>query len=102
MIFFGAFQKGWEIERLHLFQIATILALWGVVISAVYMLRAYRSAFMGSMPERWGEITDLKKSLRVPLALLIGALLWFGFFPQTLVRIVSPSLQTSLAVPTSP
>ena len=102
MVFFGAIQKGWEIERLHLFQIATVLALWGVVISAVYMLRAYRSAFMGSMPERWGEITDLKKSLRVPLALLIGALLWFGFFPQTLVRIVSPSLQTSLAVPNSP
>src|SRR5439155_25841165 len=58
MIFFGAFQKGWEIERLHLFQIATILALWGVVISAVYMLRAYRSAFMGSMPERWGERSE--------------------------------------------
>lgn len=102
MVFFGAFQKGWEIGRFHLFQIATALALWGVVISAVYMLRAYRSAFMGSMPDRWRDITDLKQSLRVPLALLIGALLWFGFFPQTLIRVVSPSLQTSLSVPRSP
>src|SRR5207237_2671613 len=59
MVFFGAFQKGWDMHRLHLFQIATILALWGVVISAVYMLRAYRSAFMGSMPDRWRDITDL-------------------------------------------
>ena len=29
------------------FQLATIFALWGVVISAVYMLRAYRAIFMG-------------------------------------------------------
>src|SRR5207302_8204461 len=42
MIFFGAFKNGWEIERFHLFQIATVLGLWGVVISTVYMLRAYR------------------------------------------------------------
>src|SRR5205814_3093342 len=83
MVFFGAFQKNWDIGRFHLFQYATLLALWGVVISAVYMLRAYCSAFMGSIPDRWRDITDLKQSLRIPLALLIGALLWFGFFPQT-------------------
>ena len=102
MVFFGAFRKGWEIGQLHLFQIATILALWGVVISAVYMLRAYRRAFMGSMPDQWRDLADLKQSLRVPLVLLIGALIYFGFFPQTLVRIVSPTLQSSLTVPGSP
>jgi NADH-quinone oxidoreductase subunit M len=66
------------------------------VISAVYMLRAYRATFMGSMPERWKDIVDVKQSLRFPLALLIGGLLWFGFFPQTLVRLVSPAVQASL------
>src|SRR6202165_581130 len=35
MIFFGAFHNGAEMERFHIFQIATVLALWGVVISAV-------------------------------------------------------------------
>ena len=38
-----------ELERLRSFQFATLLALWGVVISAVYMLRAYRAIFMGEM-----------------------------------------------------
>jgi NADH:ubiquinone oxidoreductase subunit 4 (subunit M) len=66
------------------------------------MLRAYRRAFMGSMPDRWRDIVDLKQSLKVPLALLIGALIYFGFFPQTLVRIVTPTLQSSLALPSSP
>jgi NADH-quinone oxidoreductase subunit M len=102
MVFFGSFQKGWEMGRFHLFQVATVLALWGVVISTVYMLRAYRSAFMGTMPDRWQNVVDLRQSLRVPLVLLIGALLWFGFFPQTLVRVVSPGLRASLAAPPSP
>jgi NADH-quinone oxidoreductase subunit M len=102
MVFFGAFHRNSEIGRFHLFQYGTVLALWGVVISSVYMLRAYRSAFMGTMPERWKDVIDLRRSLLVPLVLLIGTLLFFGFFPQTLVRIVAPSLHINLDVPPSP
>src|SRR5438132_3141255 len=90
MVFFGAFQNGWELERFHIFQITTVLGLWGVVISAVYMLRAYRKVFMGTLPERfrgWNNLVDLRLSLHVPVTLLVGALLWFGFFPQSFVRI---------------
>src|SRR5713101_5512282 len=94
MIFFGAFQNGWEIGRFHIFQLATVLALWGVVISAVYMLRAYRKTFMGTMPEQWKDLADLRPALRVPVTLLVAALLWFGFFPQSFVRIVAPAFQT--------
>ena len=96
MIFFGAFRNGFAMERFHIFQVATVLALWGVVISAVYMLRAYRRVFMGTMDDRWKEIVDLKRGLRLPVALLIAALLWFGFYPQPLVRILSPVFQTYL------
>lgn len=96
MIFFGAFRNGFAMERFHIFQVATVLALWGVVISAVYMLRAYRRVFMGTMDDRWKEIVDLRRRLRWPVALLIAALLWFGFYPQSLVRILSPVFQTYL------
>jgi len=94
MIFFGAIRNGWEMQRFHIFQIATVLALWGVVISTVYMLRAYRSTFMGTMNERWGKLVDLGAGLRIPVALLIAGLIWFGFFPQTLVRMVTPTFRT--------
>ncbi len=94
MIFFGTIRNGWEMQRFHIFQIATVLALWGVVISTVYMLRAYRSTFMGTMNERWGKLVDLGASLKVPVALLIAGLIWFGFFPQTLVRMVTPTFRT--------
>ena len=89
MIFFGAFQ-----ERLgrwigfHIFQIATVLALWGVVISTVYMLRAYRKTFMGTMSDQWKQLVDLRPGLRVPVTLLVAALLCFGFFPQAFVRML--------------
>ena len=94
MIFFGAIRNGWEMQRFHIFQIATVLALWGVVISTVYMLRAYRSTFMGTMNERWGKLVDLGAGLRIPVALLIAGLIWFGFFPQALVRTVTPTFRT--------
>ncbi len=96
MIFFGAFQNGWEMQRFHIFQVATVLALWGVVISAVYMLRAYRNTFMGTIADRWNNVADLRPSLRVPVLLLVGALIFPGFFPQTLVRIITPAFRTYL------
>jgi NADH-quinone oxidoreductase subunit M len=94
MVLFGAFRSGFEMNGFHIFQIATVLALWGVVISAVYMLRAYRATFMGTMPERWSGLPDIGNRLRVPIVMLVAALLWIGFFPQTFVRVLTPTFQT--------
>jgi NADH-quinone oxidoreductase subunit M len=91
MIFFGAFSRGWELGRLHIFQTATILALWGVVLSTVYMLRAYRKTFLGAIRGELQTLPDLSRTLRVPAALLAAALLCYGFFPQSIVRTVAPT-----------
>jgi NADH-quinone oxidoreductase subunit M len=99
MIFFGAFRNGWAMERFHIFQIATVLGLWGVVISTVYMLRAYRKTFMGTLGERLRgrkDLADLRPALRVPVTLLVGALLYYGFFPQSFARMVAPAFRTYL------
>jgi NADH-quinone oxidoreductase subunit M len=97
MIFFGAFRNGWEMGHIHLFQTVTTLALWGVVLSAVYMLRAYRKAFMGITRDRWKELADLRPGLRVPIALLIGALIWIGCYPQSFIRILAPAFGSYFA-----
>ena len=98
MIFFGAFRNGWEMERFHIFQIATVLGLWGIVISTVYMLRAYRKTFMGTLGKHWKELVDLRPALRVPVTLAVGALLCYGFFPQSFVRMIAPAFRTYLTV----
>ena len=100
MIFFGAFKHGWKMDGFHLFQIATVLALWGVVISTVYMLRAYRKTFMGTVSEQWKQLVELRPTLRVPVTLLVGALICCGFFPQALVRMVAPTFRTYLTTNT--
>jgi NADH-quinone oxidoreductase subunit M len=97
MVLFGAFRNGANPERFHIYQIATVLGLWGVVMSAVYMLRAYRAVFMGSLGDSVGNLTDLRRSLRVPIALLVAITIWFGFFPQTFVRLVTPTFKSYFA-----
>jgi NADH:ubiquinone oxidoreductase subunit 4 (subunit M) len=61
------------------------------------MLRAYRKAFMGALNERWNRLVDLRPGLRVPVTLLVGALLCYGFFPQSFVRMIAPAFRTYLS-----
>jgi NADH-quinone oxidoreductase subunit M len=96
MVFFGAFRNGFATDGFHLFQVATVLALWGVVISAVYMLRAYRATFLGSAREGAPPAVDMPRTLRIPAALLVAALLWVGFSPQTFVRLLAPTFRPYL------
>ena len=97
MILFGAFRNGANPERFGIYQIATVLGLWGVVISAVYMLRAYRAVFMGAVGDTLSTATDLRRNLRVPVALLVAMTMWFGFFPQSFVQMVAPTFKSYFA-----
>jgi NADH-quinone oxidoreductase subunit M len=93
MVVFGAFQNGFDYQHFHIFQWATLLALWGVVISAVYMLRAYRRTFFGSSAKSELVITDIRSGFRVPIALLIAVSLLLGFFPQIAVNRLMPTFR---------
>ena len=94
MVFFGAYGSRSTGDSFSL-QIATSLALWGVVISAVYMLRAYRAVFQGEIAKKWTSLTDAAFSLRLPISLLIAALLLGGFFPRVFLALLKPALRAS-------
>ena len=113
MVFFGAFaaeahlvkgaaRAGTKIFDRH--QIVTIIALWGVVMSAVYMLRAYRRVFLGeprvsteNVPAApTGAFADLVGGRRWALALLIVALVVVGFRPDVLLNPIKPAINYSL------
>jgi NADH-quinone oxidoreductase subunit M len=93
MVVFGAFRNGFDYQHFHIFQWATLLALWGVVISAVYMLRAYRRIFFGNSAKSELVITDIRSSFRVPIALLVAVSLLLGFFPQIAVNLLVPAFR---------
>ncbi len=96
MVVFGAFRNGFDYQHFHIFQWAAFLALWGVVISAVYMLRAYRRAFFGSSPEPEVVVADIRSGFRFPIALLVAASILFGFFPQIAVQRIAPAFRNYL------
>lgn len=70
-------------------QIATILCLWGLVVSAVYMLRAYRNIFQGELSKASAYATELQPSERAANYFLTIALAVFGFFPTLVLQFFS-------------
>ena len=63
-----------------------------MVISAVYMLRAYRRIFMGPLVDRWKSLADIAPLPKLCVAGLILLLLVVGFYPQLLLHLISPAL----------
>ena len=112
MVFFGAFGSGsgadgYEaglIKHFDFHQIATVCALWGVVVSAIYMLRAYRRVFFGNLRPisdlnpavRGATAGDLTGNRRWSLALLLVGLVVIGFQPKLLVNALRPVLLKTL------
>jgi NADH-quinone oxidoreductase subunit M len=91
LVFFGAFKNVAAGGTLWL-PLATILALWGVVMSAVYGLRAYRSIFMGQPGANPAAVPDLTTTGLITALVFVIPLLLLGFFPNLLLDLVRPAL----------
>lgn len=92
MIFFG----GWKAFASEAPWVV-VLAVWGVVISAVYLLRAVRSIFFGEgspKVEGAGDLTDGPS--RAPYLMLVVALVWVGFCPSLITGWVEPVVSLML------
>ncbi len=89
----------------------TAIAISGVVISAIYGLRAVARIFFGAPTENFASVaaqhppTDLRWSEKFPALLLLGMLLLFGFYPRVFTAplhetlgIVFPSAETTTAL----
>lgn len=95
MIFVGSFTNFGSAQFTPL-QWTVVLALWGVVMSAVYMLRAYRHIFHGTASAGL-FMTDSSLSLRLPLVLLAAALLIVGCCPWLLLGLIKSDLVAGIS-----
>jgi NADH-quinone oxidoreductase subunit M len=92
MVFIGAWHQGSPVFRL-----ATICAVWGIVVTATYLLWAVRTSFFGPFDEKWNMLRDAATLWRkLPYALLIAALLAVGFWPRLLTDIIRPAVTVIL------
>ena len=92
MVFIGAWHRGTVV-----FRVATICAVWGIVVTATYLLRAVRTSFFGPFDEKWSMLKDATTLWRkLPYALLLAALLAVGFYPRSLTDIIQKSVAVSV------
>jgi len=88
MIFFGAWNA---------YPVTTGLALFGVVLSAVYMLRAIRSIFFGEISPAVERAEDLLPTVgRWPFWILATGLIVFGIFPKWITQLAEPVIRLML------
>jgi NADH-quinone oxidoreductase subunit M len=88
LVFLSAFQNFNPAQGLDPLHIACILAIWGVVISAVYMLRAFRKIFHGPAVDATRTAPDLTLIDRAPALLLAIPLLCVGLYPNLLLSLL--------------
>lgn len=88
LVFLSAFKDYNPANGLGPVQIACILSIWGVVISAVYMLRAYRRIFQGPSVKLTAAAPDIAFADRLPALLLIVALFAVGLYPNLLLNLL--------------
>ncbi len=88
LVFLSAFKSYDGTAGLGPVQITCILSIWGVVISAVYMLRAYRNIFHGPTVKTTESAADLTLSDHIPALLLVLALLAVGLYPNLLLDLL--------------
>ena len=88
LVFLSAFKSYNGTEGLGPVQIACVLSIWGVVISAVYMLRAYRNVFQGPAVKSTEAAADITCMDRLPAILLVLALFAVGLYPNLLLNLL--------------
>ncbi len=87
-VFLASFQQYKPAAGLGTLQIVCILGTWGVVISAVYMLRAFRGMFHGPLVAATRNAPDLTLADRLPALLLAIPLLSVGLYPNLLLNLL--------------
>ena len=95
---FTVFTALWEFSRL-----ITAIAVLGVIISAIYGLRAIGHIFFGSPSEvfqkhlKKNSIKDISTAEKIPVLLLLITLFVIGFFPRMMTDDMNNSLEDNFS-----
>jgi NADH-quinone oxidoreductase subunit M len=85
LVFLGAFER---------FQWIVLVTVFGVVLSAAYMLWTVERVFHGPLMERWRSLHDATHWWElVPMAAMVAAILVVGIYPAVLTDIIGPSIR---------
>lgn len=73
-------------------QVATIVAIGGIILSAVYILWMLQRIFMGPVKEEYNSVKDADKLERVYLFAFVALIFLFGLSPGILTNVIQPGV----------
>ena len=85
---------------LGIFQTAPVLGvvgILGIILAAVYMLRAVLATSFGPAKERWQSLKDTRPVEAVPMFVLLGFIVLIGVYPAVLNEPLQVTLETIVA-----
>lgn len=74
---------------IQVFPILSVISIFGVVLTAIYVLGVVRKVFFGPRNPNWDHIKDAKGIEMVPFVLLAGILILFGFYPSLITDMIN-------------
>ncbi len=73
----------------------TILAVLGIVITAIYMLKAIRLGFQGPLNPKWNKLVDAQTLVeKFPFIILLAVLILVGCWPLIISKHIETSTKT--------
>ena len=77
-----------------IFRTLTIIGTLGILLNAIYFLRAYKHIFLGPLNDKYSKLTDMSKReifILVPLMILVILL---GVYPAPLLDMIAPTMNS--------
>ncbi|MCL4371668.1 MAG: NADH-quinone oxidoreductase subunit M, partial [Chloroflexi bacterium] len=79
LVFIGAFP---------VWQLATILGAFGIVITAGYLLWMLQRVFMGPLPTQWAGLGDANRLEIFTVAVMVAVIVGVGVYPSVLTDVI--------------
>jgi NADH-quinone oxidoreductase subunit M len=89
----GAFKSVYYVGGVNIMRVAVVISVFGILITAAYMLWMVQRMFLGSENPRWEKITDMDWREQVTLWPLVAVIIGVGIFPNTLIKLFDGTTQ---------
>lgn len=89
--FIGEFNLLYSLFKVNIWY--AVIAGTTIILGAFYMLRMFQKTMLGSETKSFQKIT---KQESIVLVIVVGLTIFFGLFPQPIIDLITPSLQSIL------
>lgn len=89
--FIGEFNLLYSLFKVNIWY--AVIAGTTIILGAFYMLRMFQKVMLGSETKTFQKITTQES---IVLVIVVGLTIFFGLFPQPIIDLITPSLQSIL------